>query len=132
MSPSKLSWVIHATIAAALFAVPYNFWLTTPVLQDISIGYWRLLAILVAAGFGIALSLIGIATPALSFGAIVGLLMGGSIAEWKASHDVAISPYGAFATHLESFWREVLILAATATLAARFSYLLRKQRPLAR
>jgi hypothetical protein len=132
MNPSKLSLVIHATSAAALFAVPYNFWLTTPVLQDISIGYWRLLAVLVAAAFGLALSLMGMATPALSFGAIVGLLMGGSVAEWRAPHDVAISPYGAFAIHLESFWREVLILAAAATLAARFGYLLRKQRPLVR
>jgi hypothetical protein len=130
MTPTKLNWATHATVAAAVFAVPYKFWLTTPVLQNISIGYWRLLAILVAVAVGAALSLMGVATPALSCGAIVGLLTGGSVTAWTAPTDVAISPYRAFASHLESCWREVLILVVAATLATRCSSFLRKHRPL--
>jgi len=65
MTPIKLRWAIHASIAAALFAVPYKYWLTTPVLHYVSIGRWRLLAILVAAACGAALSLLRVSTPAL-------------------------------------------------------------------
>jgi len=36
-----LRWRIHAVIAAAMFAVLYKQWLTTPVLQHVSIGRWR-------------------------------------------------------------------------------------------
>jgi hypothetical protein len=120
--PIKLDWAIRASIAAALFAVPYDYWLTTPVLQYVSIGRWRLLAILVAAACGAALSLLRVSTPALSCGAMAGLLIGGTLAALKAPNDVPISLYGAFASHLESFWREILVLTTTATLVALFNY----------
>ena len=118
MTSIKLRWAIHASVAAALFAVPYKYWLTTPVLHYLSIGRWRLLAILVAAACGAALSLLRVSTPALSCGAMAGLLIGGTLAAWKAPNDVAISLNGAFASHLESFWREVLVLTTAATLVA--------------
>ena len=76
MTPIKLSWVIYATIAAALFAVPYKFWLTTPVLQTSALvtgdfgNFGR-------SGVGAAFALMGVATPVMSCGAIVGLLMVG-------------------------------------------------------
>lgn len=46
-----------------------------------------------------------------------GLLLGGTWAAWKFPNDVAISVYGAFASHLKSFWRETLMLTFTAALA---------------
>jgi hypothetical protein len=118
VTPTKLRWALHIPITAGLFAILYKYWLTTPVLQHVSIGYWRPLAILVAAVCGAALSLLRVPAPALSFGAIAGLLIGGTLAALKVQHDVAVSIYGAFTGHLESLWREVLTLAGTATLAA--------------
>jgi len=113
-----LRWRIHAVIAAAMFAVLYKQWLTTPVLQHVSIGRWRLLAVVVAAACGGVLSLLRLSTLALSCGAMVGLLLGGTWAAWTAPNDVTISVCHAFASHLESFWREVLTLTFATTLTA--------------
>jgi hypothetical protein len=117
VTPIKPRWDIHAFVAAA-FAVPYKYWLTAPVLHSVGIGFWRLTAIWVASACGAAMSLLRISTPALGCGAIVGLLIGGTLAAWMAPNDVPISLYRAFASHLESDWREILILTAAATLAA--------------
>ncbi len=112
-----MRWPIHASIAAAIFAVLYRYWLTTPVLQYVSIGRWRLFAIVVATACGSALSLLRVSRSALSCGAMAGLLLGGTWAERKFPNDVAISVYAAFASHLESFWHETLMLTFAATLA---------------
>jgi hypothetical protein len=111
-------WPIHTFIAAAVFAVLYKYWLTTPVLQYVSIGRWRLLAVVVAAACTGALSLLRLSALALSCGAVAGLLIGGTWAAWTFPNDVAISVCHAFASHLESFWREVLTLALATTLTA--------------
>lgn len=113
-----LRWPIHALIAAAIFAVLYKYWLTTPVLQYMSIGRWRLLAVVIAAACGGGLSLLRFSTPALSCGAMAGLLLGGTWVAWTVPNDVPISVYHAFASHMESFWREVLTLAFATTLTA--------------
>jgi hypothetical protein len=113
----RMRWPIHASFAAAIFAVLYRYWLVTPVLQYMSVGRWRLFAVVVAAACGGVLSLLRVSTPALSVGAMFGLLLGGTWAAWKFPNDVAISVYGAFASHLESFWRETLMLTFTTTLA---------------
>jgi hypothetical protein len=128
VTPTKVRWAIHASIAGALFAVPYKYWLTTPVLHYVSIGYWRLLAILIAATFGILLLLLRVSISALSCGAMAGLLIGGTFAAWQAPNDIAISLYGVFASHLQSFWREILVLTSTATLAALSCDYIRKRR----
>jgi hypothetical protein len=106
---------IHACITAVIFAVLYRYWLTTPVLHYVSIGRWRILAVVVAAACGVVLSLLRVSTPSLSCGTMAGILVGGTWAAWKAPNDVPLSVYGAFASQLESFWREVLILTFTAT-----------------
>jgi hypothetical protein len=55
-------------------------------------------------------------------------------ADWRdlgcveGPNDVAISGFGAFASHLESFWREVLILTFAATLTALCCDYVRKRR----
>ena len=53
---------------------------------------------------------------ALSCGVMVGLLLGGTWAEWKTPNDVAISVGAALWSHLESFWRQMLTLTFAATL----------------
>jgi len=103
-----MRWPIHAFIAATIFAVLYRYWLTTPVLQYVTIGRWRLFAIVVATVCGSTLSLLRVSRSALSCGAMAGLLSGGTWATWKSPNDVTISVYAAFASHLESFWRETL------------------------
>jgi len=82
-----------------------------------SVGRWRLFAVVVAAACGGVLSLLRVSRSALSVGAMFGLLLGGTWAAWNFPNDVAISVYGAFASHLESFWRETLMLTFAATLA---------------
>ena len=77
----EMRWVIHVSFTATIFAALYKYWLTTPVLQYMSIGRWRLFAIVVAIACGGALSLLRVSTPALSFGAMAGLLLGGTWAE---------------------------------------------------
>jgi hypothetical protein len=112
-----MRWPIHAFIAAAIFAVLYTYWLTTPALRYVTIGRWRLFAMMVATVCGGALSLLRVSTPALSCGAMAGLLSGGTWATLRFPDDVAISAYGAFASHLELFWRETLVLTFAVTLA---------------
>ena len=113
----RMRWPIHASFAAAIFAVLYRYWLVTPVLQYMSVGRWRLFAVVVAAACGGVLSLLRVSRSALSVGAMFGLLLGGTWAAWNFPNDVAISVYGAFASHLKSFWRETLLLTFMATLA---------------
>jgi hypothetical protein len=112
-SISKRS-IIQTFIAAVIFAVPYKFWLVAPVLQHMTIGGWRLFAVVVAASCGGALSLFRVPMPAITGGAVAGLLLGGTWAAWRIPNDVPVSVGGAFATHLKSFWGEVLILTAAA------------------
>ena len=114
----KLCWPTHALIAAAIFAAMYKYWLTTPVLQHVSIARWRLLAVVIAAACGAAMSLLRFSALASSCAALTGLLLGGTWAAWTAPNDVSISFAHAFASHLESLWREVLRLSFTTTLVA--------------
>jgi len=123
-----LRWLIHTSLSAAVFAVLYKYWLTTPVLQYMSVGNWRLFAIAVAAACGGVLTFLRFPISALSCGAIAGFLLGGTWAAWKFLNDVRISVYAAFASHLESFWRETVILTFAVTLAAYFCSYFAKRR----
>jgi len=123
-----LRWTVHALITAAIFAVLYKHWLTTPVLQYVSVAQWRWLARVVAAACAGVLSLLRFFAIALSCGAVAGLLLGGTWAAWTAPHDVTISVYHAFASHLESLWREVVRLAfATTVTAFSCAYLVKRR-----
>jgi predicted ribosomally synthesized peptide with SipW-like signal peptide len=121
-------WPIQALVTGAAFAVLYKSWLTTPVLQYVSIGQWRLLAIVIAAACGGALTLLRFSTSALASGALAGLLFGGTWAAWTAPNDVAISATQAFASHLESLWREGSTLACATTVTAFFCAYAKKRR----
>jgi len=72
----------------------------------------------VAAACGGVSALFGLRVIALACGAIAGLLLGGTWAAWRAPSDVPISVGAAFASHLESFWRDVIILTTSATVVA--------------
>jgi hypothetical protein len=93
-----------------------------------SIGRWRLVAVVIAASCGGALSLLRFSVAALSCGAMTGLLLGGTWAAWTAPIEAAVSVSHAFASHLESLWREVLRLAFATTLSAfLFGYLAKRR-----
>ena len=100
MTRIGLRWAIHISVTTALFAVLYKYWLTVPVLQYVSIPRWRLIALVVAAVGGGVLSLLRVSTPALSFGVVAGLLLGGTWAAWTSPNDVTISVDYAFTSHL--------------------------------
>ena len=123
-----MRWAIHVFVTTALFAVLYRYWLTTPVLQYVSVTCWRLFAIIVSALCGVVLSLLRVSTPALSCEVMAGLLLGGTWAAWTSPPDVTISVCDAFRSHLESLWQEVFRLAFVATLAAFCCDYFRKRR----
>ena len=104
-------------MAAAPIAILYRYWLVAPVLQYVSIGQWRFLAIVVAAACGCAWTLLRLPVLALACGWMVGLLVGGAWAAWQAPTDVPVSINTAFVSHLESLWRTVVTLTVTATVS---------------
>jgi hypothetical protein len=110
------STVVKASLVALLIAALYRYWLVTPVLQYLSIGKWHVVAIVVAAAIGCVTSLLRLPTLALVCASVAGLLAGGTWAAWHFP-DVPVSVSGAFESHLEVFWRSVIILALTITLS---------------
>ncbi len=120
--------VFGTSITAVLIAILYWCWLVAPVLRYLSTGQWRFLAIVVAAACGGVSALFGLRVPVLACGAMAGLLLGGTWAAWRAPSDVPISVGAAFASHLESFWRDVIILTISATVAAFCSARFAKRR----
>ena len=112
--PSRIT-VVRTSVSALLIAVLYRYWLVTPVLQYLSIGNWRLVAIVVAAGLGCVMSLLRLPTLTLVYASVAGLLLGGTWAAWQAPNDVPISVNGAFVSHLESYWRQIIILTVATT-----------------
>jgi hypothetical protein len=110
--PSRATFV-KTSVVALVIAVLYRYWLVTPILKYISIGKWFLLAIAAAAASGYLMSLLRFPALALVCASVAGLLLGGTWAAWRVPNDVPISLTGAFESHLESFWRQVLILTVT-------------------
>jgi hypothetical protein len=113
----SISTVVKTSLVTLLIAVLYRYWLVTPVLQYLSIRKWCLVAIVVAAATGCVMSLLRLPTLALVCASVAGLLLGGTWAAWQAPNDVPVSVSGAFESHLESFWRLILILTATTTIS---------------
>jgi len=108
---------VKTSIVVLLIALLYRYWLVTPVLQYVSIGKWYLVAIVVAAASGCAMSLLRLPALAWVCASMAGLLLGGTWAAWQAPNDVPISVSGAFGSHLESFWRQIIILTVTITVS---------------
>jgi hypothetical protein len=112
-----ISTVGKTSLVTFLIGVVYRYWLVTPVLQYLSLRNWYLVAIVVAAATGCIMSLLKLPTLALVSASVAGLLLGGTWAAWHFPNDVPISVSGAFQSHLETFWRQILILTATVTIA---------------
>ena len=108
---------VKTSIVVLLIALLYRYWLVTPVLQYVSIGKWYLVAIVVAAASGCAMSLLRLPALAWVCASMAGLLLGGTWAAWQAPNDVPILVSGAFGSHLESFWRQIIILTVTITVS---------------
>jgi hypothetical protein len=111
-----ISTVGKTSLITFLIAVLYRYWLVTPVLQYLSLRNWYLVAVVVAGATGCLMSLLKLPTLALVCASMAGLLLGGTWAAWHFPNDVPISVGGAFQSHLESFWRQMLILTATVTI----------------
>jgi hypothetical protein len=107
------STVVKTSIITLVIAILYRAWLVTPVLKYLSIGKWFLVAIVVAAAMGCVMSLLRLPTLALMCASVTGLLLGGTWAARRFPNDVPISLSGAFQSHLESFWRQMLVLTLT-------------------
>jgi hypothetical protein len=113
---SSISTVVKTSVVGILIAILYRYWLVTPVLQYLSIRKWYLVAIVVAAAIGGVMSLLRLPTLALMCASVAGLLLGGTWAAWQAPNDVPISVSGAFASHLSSFWHQILILTVSSSI----------------
>lgn len=111
------STVSKTSVAALLNAVLYRYWLVAPVLQFLSVRKWYLVAMVVAAATGCVMSLLRLPTLAVMSASAAGLLLGGTWAVWQAPNDIRISVIGAFESHLESFWRQIIILTVIATVS---------------
>ena len=70
---------------------------------------------MVAAGCGGVLALLRVPILALACGTMAGLLIGGTWADFQGPHDVRMTIGDAFLSHLEPFWRTVLLLTVVAT-----------------
>jgi hypothetical protein len=115
VSSNSRSTFIKTSVVALLIAVLYRYWLVTPVLQYLSIGKRYLVGIAVAVATGSVMSLLRLPTPAFVYASVAGLLLGGTWAAWQAPNDVPISVSGAFESHLESFWRQIILMILTIT-----------------
>ncbi len=90
MPPSSRRCFINTSFAAALISILYRYWLVTPVLKSLSIGQWRLVAVVVAAASGCLLFRLKLPMLALACASMAGLLIGGTWAAWQAPSDVTI------------------------------------------
>jgi hypothetical protein len=105
-----------ASVFAVLTSVIYRFWLTYPILRVITVGQWRILAILAAGILGAAAGLVRLRSYFFVLAVAAGLSLGGAWAGLSAPHDVATSFLGEFASHLRIFGREVALLTFASTM----------------
>jgi len=105
-----------ASAFAVLTSVIYRFWLTYPILRVITVGQWRILAILAAGILGAAAALVRLRSYVFVLAVAAGLSLGGAWAGLSAPRDVATSFLAEFALHLRIFGREVALLTFASTM----------------
>lgn len=112
-----------------LTAVLYRFWLTYPILDKLTMGQWRIAAILAAASFGVFAALLRLPTYMLTAAVAIGLWAGGARAGLGAPRDTPTTFFDESVSHLQIFWREILLLIAVSTVGKFWcDYLLNKNR----
>ena len=108
-------WV-KASVAAIIVAILYRYWLITPVLEYLSLNDWRAVASAVSLALGIGWGLCRWNIPTLLIGFVLGTLIGGTWAHAEVPNDVEVSVARAVASHLESFWIDIIILTVTVSI----------------
>ena len=86
MVPFKLSSIVRLLLGMAMTTILFELWLTTPILEHLSLNQWRGLALCVAGLMGCFWSLLrwNLSTLVISF--MVGLLVGGTRAALPIEH----------------------------------------------
>ena len=115
MSRTTKREVTFAIVLAGLTSILYRYWLVYPILHYLSLDQWRCAAILLAALIGATCSLVRLPIRAVLAATAVGLLSGGTCAALFFPTDVRVTVFSALTSHLESFWREVIILTIVTT-----------------
>ncbi len=115
MSRTTKREVAFAIILAGLISILYRYWLVYPILHYLSLDQWRCAAILVAAVIGATCSLVRLPIRAVVAAMVAGLLSGGTCAVSFFPTDARVTVFSALTSHLESFWRKVMILTIVTT-----------------
>ncbi len=105
-------------ILAVLVSMFYRFWLTYPILQNLTVSEWRIVAILAAAIFGAASALAKLPTYFSVPVILAALFFGGAWAGLSAPRDVPTTFLAEFAGHLRVFWPEVVLLSAVSLICS--------------
>ena len=117
MSRIRVREFVLALLLLVATSILYRYWLVFPILQYLSLWQWRTVAIVVAVILGALSSLIGLRTQVAATAITLGLLLGGTWTAYSTQHDVRTSLPLEFMSHLRAFWREVLVLLASAVIS---------------
>ena|ERR1051325_9374711 len=104
-------WLMLVAVTAFL----YQFWLTYTVLRHLTFSQWRTAAILVVVVLGIGSALVRLPAYVFASAITIGLLFGGTWAELSVPRDVPTTFFAELTSHLQNFWREVLLFIAVST-----------------
>lgn len=104
-------------IAATLSGILYRAWLTTPVLEYVTLDQWRAVAVLVALLVGAIWSLFRQNVSTLVVGFISGALVAGTGLEWGLQDVVPRSVGSAFQSHIEAFGSDLMMLTVAMLLS---------------
>lgn len=107
----------RVSTTAAISAVLYWLWLTTPVLDYWSRTEWCAVAMVIAVGLGAIGALRKWNIAGMAGGAASGMLMSGTWLGWRYT-DVSTSLVYALKSHLEGFWHEISLLTIVAAAGA--------------
>ena len=120
-----IAWPILVVVTAA----SYRFWLTHPILHELTLSQWRMAAILAAVVLGAVTALLRQPAYLVTSAVATGLLLGGVWAAFSAPHDVPTSFAAELVGHLRAFCREVVLLSVVSA-ASNFgcAYLFDKHR----
>jgi hypothetical protein len=106
---------IRLLLCAMLSAILFRYWLTTPVLDRMSIGQWRAVGISVAALIGSLCAFSKWNVSTLACGFVVGALAGCFWAAFPMDHRGSIAD--AFYSSTELSGSDIAIFTATVTLS---------------
>jgi len=110
MAPIKRRDVVGLLVAATLSGILYRYWLSTPVLEYLTINEWHGVAVLVTLAVSGVWPLFKWNVSTLVVGFTAGILVAGTWLEWRSQRALPSSVGAAFQLHLESFRSDVIML----------------------